>query len=430
MRLKGAVPLRLARMRKIAVLSMHTSPLAQPGSGDGGGMNVYVRELSSSLARAGVGCDVYTRASAEGLPSLVEVEPGLTVHHVDAGPRRPVPKGLLHELVGDFTEAVADRMAGFEALGAPRTDAIHANYWLSGMAGHALKHRLGIPLVSTFHTLDRVKAEASPEEFDPADPGRRARAEAEIIGCSDAILASCSVELDQLVELYGADPSRVEIVAPGVDHAFFSPGNKLQARRALGLAGDEPLLLFVGRIQPLKGTDVAVRTLAALGRSGRGARLAVVGGPSGPRGQAAVATLHALVAELGLDGRVAFVPPQPHERLSTFYRAADVCLVPSRSESFGLVALEAAACGAPVVASAVGGLATLVDHGETGFLVEEGGVAAFAGYVAALLRDPGLVARLGEAAARRARAYTWSLAAARLRRLYLDLTARNLVECG
>ncbi len=157
-------------MRKLAVLSMHTSPLAQPGSGDGGGMNVYVRELSSSLARAGVECDVYTRAWSGDLPALVEVEPGLTVHHVGAGPRRPVPKGQLHELVGEFTEAVADRMAGFELLGAPRTDAIHANYWLSGMAGHALKHRLGIPLVSTFHTLDRVKAEASPEEFDEAGP--------------------------------------------------------------------------------------------------------------------------------------------------------------------------------------------------------------------------------------------------------------------
>ena len=418
-------------MHKLAVLSMHTSPLEQPGSGDGGGMNVYVRELSSSLARAGVECDVYTRASGDDLPSLVEVEPGLTVHHVEAGPRRPVAKGRLRELVGAFTEAVAERMAGFELLGAPRTDAIHANYWLSGIAGHALKHRLGIPLVSTFHTLDRVKAEASPEEFDPADPGQRARAEAEIIGCSDAILATCSVELDQLVELYGADPSRVEIVAPGVDHAFFSPGDKGQARRALRLAESGPLLLFVGRIQPLKGSDVAIRTLAALPRLGVDrARLAVVGGPSGPRGDEEVGMLRALVTELGLGDRVTFVEPQPHERLSTYYRAADVCLVPSRSESFGLVALEAAACGTPVVASAVGGLTTLVDDGETGFLVEDRGADAFAEHVAEIVTRPGLAARLGSAAARRAQAYTWSFAAARLRRLYNDLTARTLVECG
>jgi D-inositol-3-phosphate glycosyltransferase len=418
-------------MHKLAILSMHTSPLAQPGSGDGGGMNVYVRELSGALTRAGVECDVYTRAWSDDLPSFVEVEPGLTVHHVEAGPRRPVAKGLLHELVGEFTEAVADRMAEFELLGAPRTDAIHANYWLSGIAGHALKHRLGIPLVSTFHTLDRVKAEASPEELDETDPGRRARAEAEVIGCSDAILASCSVELDQLVELYGADASRVEIVAPGVDHTFFAPGDKRLARRALGITGRDPLLLFVGRIQPLKGSDVAVRVLASLDRLGvEGARLAVVGGPSGVAGDDEVAKLRALVAELGLEERVAFVPPQPHERLSTYYRAADVCLVPSRSESFGLVALEAAACGTPVVASAVGGLTTIVGHGETGFLVESGGVEVFAGHVAAIVSSPELGRRFGEAAARSAQAYTWSTAAARLRRLYNDLTARTLVECG
>jgi D-inositol-3-phosphate glycosyltransferase len=418
-------------MHKLAVLSMHTSPLAQPGSGDGGGMNVYVRELSTALARAGVECDVYTRASSDDLPSLVEVEPGLTVHHVEAGPRRTVAKGLLHELVGEFTEAVADRMAASELLGAPRTDAIHANYWLSGIAGHALKHRLGIPLVSTFHTLDRVKAEASPEELDETDPGRRARAEADVIGCSDAILASCTVELDQLVELYGADASRVEIVAPGVDHTCFAPGDKRLARRALGITDREPLLLFVGRIQPLKGSDVAVQVLASLDRLGvEGARLAVVGGPSGVAGDAEVGKLRALVAGLGLGERVAFVPPQPHQRLSTYYRAADVCLVPSRSESFGLVALEAAACGTPVVASAVGGLTTLVGHGETGFLVDSGGVEAFAGHVAAIVSSPELGRRLGEAGAHRAQAYTWSTAAARLRRLYNDLTARTLVECG
>jgi D-inositol-3-phosphate glycosyltransferase len=418
-------------MRKLAVLSMHTSPLAQPGSGDGGGMNVYVRELSASLARAGVACDVYTRASSEDLPSLVEVEPGLTVHHIDAGPRRPVAKSLLHEFVGAFTQGVAERMAGLETRGGPRADAIHANYWLSGIVGHALKHRLGVPLVSTFHTLDRVKAEASSEELDRVDPDRRARAEAEIVGCSDAILASCSVELDQLVELYGADLSRVEIVAPGVDQALFSPGDKVEARRALGIAGTDPLLVFVGRIQPLKGTEVAVRTVAALGGLGvPDARLAIVGGPSGPSGEAEVVRLRALVRDLGLGDRVAFVPPQPHERLSAYYRAANVCLVPSRSESFGLVALEAAACGTPVVASAVGGLATLVGSGETGFLVEDGGVDEFASRVAAIVCDPALAARLGGAAARRARAYTWSVAAARLRRLYNDLTVRSLVECG
>jgi len=379
-------------------------------------MNVYVRELSSALARAGVECDVYTRAFAPGLPDVVTVEPGLNVHHVDAGPRRSVDKADLPGLLDEFGDGVLARMRS----GSP-ADAIHANYWLSGVVGHRLKHELDLPLVSTFHTLDRVKAEDS----DDVD-GSRARAEADIIGCSDALLASCTVEAAQLVDLYGANPGRIEIVAPAVDHAFFAPGNRAQARRALGLPGDAPMLLFVGRIQPLKGLDVAVRALASAGRD---AFLTVVGGPSGPEGDAELDRVHKLVADLGLADRVRFVPPQRHELLSTFYRAADVCVVPSRSESFGLVALEAAACGTPVVASAVGGLRTLVDHGRTGFLVEGRDPEAFAAHVARILDDPMLAGEMAIESALRARQYTWSIAAARLRRLYSDLTARSLVEC-
>ncbi|MGH9075421.1 MAG: glycosyltransferase, partial [Acidimicrobiales bacterium] len=361
-------------MRRLAVLSFHTSPLAQPGTGDGGGMNVYVRQLSSALARTGVECDVYTRAWSEAVPATVAVEPGLRVHHIPAGPLGPVAKEALAGLVDEFTEGVLARIrASARSVGDGAPDAIHANYWLSGLAGHVIKHELELPLVSTFHTLDRVKAEASPEEVVAAEPARRAEAEARIIECSDAVLASCSVEAEQIVTLYGADPSRIEIVAPGVDHAFFGPGNRVQARRALGWPGTgpvgdggpggpapSPLLAFVGRLQPLKGADVAVRTLGALRRRGfPGARLVVIGGPSGPQGPQELERLHRSVAELGLGSAVRFVAPQPHELLSTWYRATDVCLVPSRSESFGLVALEAAACGTPVVAAAVGGLSTL-----------------------------------------------------------------------
>jgi D-inositol-3-phosphate glycosyltransferase len=379
-------------------------------------MNVYVRELSSALARAGVACDVYTRAFEPGLPEIVAVEPGFNVHHIEAGPRRSVAKDELPDLLPEFGDAVLARMdAGYAA------DAIHANYWLSGVVGHRLKHELDLPLVSTFHTLDRVKAEDSDDEA-----GRRARAEADIIGCSDAVLASCTVEAAQLAELYKADPARIEIVAPAVDHAFFAPGNRAQARRALGLPADAPMLLFVGRIQPLKGVDVAVRALAAVARD---AFLVVVGGPSGPSGDAELTRVEKLVAELGVAERVHFVPPQRHELLSTFYRAADVCLVPSRSESFGLVALEAAACGTPVVASAVGGLRTLVDHGRTGFLVEDRDPELFASHVARIIDDPMLAGEMAIEAALRARQYTWSIAAARLRRLYADLTSRQLVEC-
>ena len=403
-------------MPTVAVLSLHTSPLVQPGAGDGGGMNVYVRELSSALSRAGVACEVFTRTWRDDLPSVVSVEPDVRVHHITAGPPTEMAKEDLPGVVEEFTAGVAKELAGL-----PAVDAIHANYWLSGVSGHALKHELELPLVSTFHTLARVKAEAA----DP-EPETRARAEAEVIGCSDAILASCPDEAAQLVRLYGADPTRIEIVPPGVEHAFFSPGNQRGARSALGL-GEHAVLLFVGRIQPLKGVDVAVQALAAL--EDPTAVLMVVGGPSGPDGDREVARVRALIDRLGLADRVRFVPPQPHHLLSSYYRAADVCLVPSRSESFGLVALEAAACGIPVVAAAVGGLRTVVDHGHTGFLVEGRDPHAFAAYAGEVLDNEQLAGELGRAAAARARRYTWSTTAGRLRRLYADLAARRLVEC-
>lgn len=414
-------------MRTLAVLSMHTSPLAQPGTGDGGGMNVYVKELATALSRAGVACDVYTRAD-DDVPAIVDVEPGFRLHHIAAGPLAPVPRHELPELVDAFTDGVLARMQ----TGHP-AEAIHANYWLSGVAGHRIKHALDLPLVSTFHTLDRVKA-----QIDVSDDGvLRSQSEAAVIGCSDAIVANCDDEVRQLVHLYGADATRIEVVPLGVDHAFFGPNptrladgrvNRRQARRAIGFDEDSPMLLFVGRIQPLKNADVAICTLASLDAH-PDAHLVIVGGPSGTDGEGEVARLHKLVVDLGLGGRVTFVAPQPHELLSTFYRAAEVCLVPSRSESFGLVALEAKACGTPVVAADVGGLSTLVDDGGTGFLIETHDPADFARATARILGEPGLAAELSVNAARRAAGYTWSIAAARLRRLYADLTARTLVEC-
>jgi D-inositol-3-phosphate glycosyltransferase len=406
-------------------------------------MNVYVRELSSALARSGVSCDVFTRAWDPGQPATVFVEPGFRVHHVPAGPLAPMAKERLPEVIAEFTDGVGQRLRRLAAEGI-ETDAIHANYWLSGVAGHVLKHELDVPLISTFHTLDRVKAEASPEELNAAEPARRAQAEAEVIGCSDAVLASCTVEADQLVELYQADPDRIEIVAPGVDHAFFAPGDYRQARRALGYPTDAPVLLFVGRIQPLKALDVAVAALGQLvhgplggqryqrsGGSGplQRAILVAVGGPSGPSGAAEMARVGQLADTLGLSDHLRLVPPQGHEMLSTYYRAADVVIVPSRSESFGLVALEASACGTPVVASAVGGLTTLVDHGRTGYLVDERDPKVFADYVARILRDRELAQAMSDATVRRARGYTWAGAGAQLRRRYGDLTARSLVQC-
>ena len=381
-------------------------------------MNVYVRSIAGALARAGVDCDVYTRRERPDAPAMVVVEPGLRVHHVEAGPTEPVAKEHLPELTGEFADAVLRQLEarpGRHAL-------LHANYWLSGVAAHQIKHALDLPLVATFHTLARVKADADVAD----DPVLRVRSEAEVVRCSDLILASTDDEVGSLVDHYDADPSRVEVVPPGVDHRRFCPGDVGVAKAQLSLEGRR-VLLFAGRIQPLKGLELAIRCLDELGD--RRAVLLVVGGPSGPDGPAELRRAHSLVAALGLGDRVRFVPPQPHERLAAYYRAADVCLVPSRSESFGLVALEAAACATPVVAAAVGGLCSLVDDGTTGFLVDGRDPVDFAAPVAQLLDDPELARGMGEAALARSMRFSWDMAAARLRRLYGDLEAQALVEC-
>jgi len=406
-----------AVVQRAAVLSLHTSPLAQPGSGDSGGMNVYVRELVSALSQAGVECTTYTRRTSADQPEVVAVEPGHRVVHVPAGPF-DLAKEQLPSVLTEFGDRVIDHLKNDSPA-----DVVHANYFLSGLVAHRIKHELDLPFVSTFHTLAKVKAEGGDHE-----PEWRHRAEQEIISCADAICVSCSEEESQFRRLYGNPRGRIEIVAPGVEHAFFAPGDRGGARNALGLPLDAPVLLFVGRIQPLKSPDLAVRALAQLGRPD--ALLLIVGGASGAEGDQEVAHLQQLIDELGLTRQVQFVPPQPHHILSTYYRAADAVIVPSRSESFGLVALEASACGVPVVAAGVGGLLTLVDHGETGYLVPSRDPALFAHYLREIISHPSHAAALGARGAERATRYTWGFAAARLRRLYNDLGACELVACG
>ncbi|NQW59460.1 glycosyltransferase [bacterium] len=403
-------------MKRVAVISMHTSPLAQPGVGDGGGMNVYVRELVSALAHAGLDCTTYTRAWQAGLPEVVNVEPNHRVVHIPAG-NFEVPKNELLSVVDEFTENVRAHIVASGGV-----DVLHANYWLSGLSAHQLKHELDLPLVTTFHTLARVKAQGGDFESDI-----REKSESDIIGCADAICVSCTEEERQFIDLYGNPPGTLEIVAPGVEHAFFAPGEKRGARHALGIAFDVPVLLFVGRIQPLKGLDVAVQALAQL--QAKNAQLIVVGGASGSEGNEEIEKVMQLARSLGVHNNIRFVEPQAHHMLSTYYRAADVVVVPSRSESFGLVALEAAACGIPVVASAVGGLLTIIDDGETGYLVPRRDPALFAGHIDELLAHPTMARAMGAKAAEKARHYTWSFAAARLRRVYTDVSTRDRVEC-
>lgn len=402
-------------MLRAGIISLHTSPLAQPGSGDSGGMNVYIREFVSSLTQAGVVCDVFVRRWTDELDPIVEVEPGFRVVHVPAGPVE-MKKEELPSIVPDFTSWMESWLADNPV------DVLHANYWLSGVVGHQLNHQLNLPLITTFHTLARVKAEMGDDE-----PQERIDAEAKVVACSDVLIANAEEERRQLIELYGAAPERVEIVAPGVDRAFFSPGSVEGARAAIGYTGG-PLVLFVGRIQPLKGVDIAVEMLAQL--EATSANLMIVGGASGREGRAEVARINGIVDELGLRDRVQFVEPQPHFALSTFYRAADVVVMPSRSESFGLVALEAAACGIPVVAASVGGLRTLVQDGVTGYLIEDRNPTDYARAVDAILGDSTHRASLAAAAAVKASRYPWSGLAARLRRIYVEqIESNTLVDC-
>lgn len=402
--------------QRVAVLSLHTSPLAQPGVGDGGGMNVYVRELTSSLARLGVECTTYTRAWKPGLPEVVDIEPNHRLVHVRAGDF-DLPKERLVDVVPEFTDTVSHHIRTH----AP-AQVVHANYWLSGLSGHLIKHDLNLPLITTFHTLARVKT-----LYGDTESREREAVESSIIGCSDAIFVSCREERDLFRSLYGNSPGTVDVITPGVDRAYFSPGSRSGARSALSL-GSQPVLLFVGRIQPLKGLDVAVETLAALGRSD--ATLLVVGGASGTEGATELARVNALAESLGVSGQIRFVEPQPHHLLATYYRAADVVLVPSRSESFGLVALEASACGTPVVATAVGGLLSLVEDGVNGYLVPERDGHLFAKRVAQILADAQLARAMSVSAVRRSASYSWRGAAVRMRRVVAEFAARDLVLCS
>ena len=403
---------------RVATLSIHSSPLAQPGLGDGGGLNVYVDALARALRKAGVSCDVFTRADRPGLPPVVEIERGYRVVHLDVGPPEPISKHETAALTPELTDAFIARGC------AHGYDLLHANYWLSGAVAHALKHDLGMPMAATFHTLDRVKAEVGIDD----DVDTRAATEREVIQCADLMLTSTDEEVRQLVELYDADPTRVEVLTPGVDREVFHPVEaELRARYRAELGIEGRMLLFVGRVQPLKGVDLAVSSLAFLDRDDT--TLVIVGGASGRDGEAELHRVRALAHDLGIADRVRFVAPQPHRTLARYYQAADVSLVPSRSESFGLVALEAAACGTPVVASDVGGLSVIVRDGQTGFLVDTRRADAFAAPIAALLEDESRRCAMSVAASERAKDFTWSVTAARFRRLAADLVAGDPQLC-
>ncbi|MGI6795279.1 D-inositol-3-phosphate glycosyltransferase [Gordonia sihwensis] len=390
--------------RRIALISVHTSPLAQPGTGDAGGMNVYVWQTATRLARRGVEVEIFTRATSSADAPVVAAAPGVTVRNVVAGPFDGLDKRDLPSQLCAFSANVLRAEAAQEP---GYYDLIHSHYWLSGQVGWLARDRWGVPLVHTAHTLAAVK-NASLAAGDAAEPMLRVVGEQQVVDEADRLVANTATEDGELVQMYGADPSRIDVVVPGADLDRYSPGDRAASRAALGLDQNDVLVTFVGRIQPLKAPDVLVSAMAPLiagDFSGR-LRVLVVGGPSGS-GLARPSALMDLTRQLGIADRVDFLPPQPPERLVHVYRASDLVAVPSYSESFGLVAIEAQACGVPVIAARVGGLGVAVDDGRTGVLVDGHDIGVWTDRLAELVADPDRRAGMGRAAALHARQFSW-----------------------
>ncbi|HLV74546.1 D-inositol-3-phosphate glycosyltransferase [Actinomadura hallensis] len=407
------------RINRVATVSVHTSPLDQPGTGDAGGMNVYIVEVAKRLAARGVEVDIFTRATCRAMPPVIELAPGVLVRNVVAGPFEELDKTELPRHLCGFTSGILRVEAAHDP---GHYDLLHTHYWLSGQAGWAAKQRWGVPLVHSMHTMAKVK-NAALAEGDKAEPVERVLGEEQVVASSDQLIANTDKEARELVELYGADPARVATVSPGVDLSLFRPESPLlargagllphrtgPARRRLGLPRDAYVLLFVGRIQPLKAPDVLLRAVARMLDDDPALRaklvVAVVGGPSGS-GRCRPEGLQNLAAELGITDVMRFEPPSPQEELADWYRAADVTVVPSHSESFGLVAVESQACGTPVVASRVGGLCTAVADGESGVLIPGHDPADYAAVLRRLYAEPGLHARLARGAVRHGQSFGW-----------------------
>ncbi|WP_367325103.1 D-inositol-3-phosphate glycosyltransferase [Streptomyces sp. HUAS ZL42] len=426
--LLGPPPLRppgaCCRPRRVAMLSVHTSPLHQPGTGDAGGMNVYIVELAKRLAAIGIEVEIFTRATSAALPPSVELAPGVLVRHVAAGPYEGLAKEDLPALLCAFAHGVTRAWAGHHP---GHYDLVHSHYWLSGHVGRLAAERWGVPLVHAMHTMAKVK-NASLAEGDTPEPAARVIGETQVVRAADRLIANTEKEAQELLRHYDADAGRVAVVHPGVNLERFRPGargaaaGRAAARSRLGLPQDALIPLFAGRIQPLKAPDVLLRAVARLLEERPRLRerilVPVVGGPSGS-GLAKPEGLQKLAARLGISDVVLFRPPVGQDKLADWYRAASVLVMPSYSESFGLVAVEAQACGTPVIAAEVGGLPIAVRDGVSGVLVPGHDPEDYARALCTFADDPGRSARMGGAAVRHARSFGWDTAAAATADVYM-----------
>ena len=400
-----------SQVRRIAVLSYHSSPLTEPGAGDSGGMTIYVRQLAESLTSLGVATDIFTRAAEAG-SRITRLSPGVRVIPIDAGPRRRLDKEALSAYIEDFAIGIR----AFSLAQRVGYDLIHSHYWQSGLAGKSLASAWNVPLVHSHHTLGRVKNRFLAPD-DAPESQTRLDGEGEVIAAADVLIASTDAEWQHLACLYGAPHDLLKTIHPGVDHEIFHPGDRDAARASLGLS-DASVVAYVGRIQPLKGLELAVRAVEQLvPASDRRVVLLIVGGASGRQGDEEVRRLRQLADDLGIADNVVFLGAQPHDKLPDIYRAADVLVVCSHSESFGLAALEAHACGTPVVGTPVGGLSYIVRDGSSGYLIDTRDPAVFAARLKTLLADEDLQREFRVAALESAKAFSWKESA----REFLDL---------
>ncbi len=405
-------------MYRIAIISYHTCPVARLGGPETGGLNVYVRELSRELAERGHEVDVFTRRAGDvpaTEPSLVDGSPHARLIHIDAGPAEYVEKPELPAYLDQFEQGVV----AFAEREGTTNDIVHSHYWLSGVVGERLKARWGVPHLTMFHTLAEVKSRSRISEWEP---DVRIQAEHAIVQQADRIIAAGSDEKELLVRLYGAAAERISVIPCGVNLDLFQPVEQAEARRALALRDDDRILLFVGRIEPLKGIDILLGAAAELAME-HDCSVLVIGGDSGAQ-QGEIAYLRNLAARLGIAERVSFLGAVDHERLPLYYSAADVCVVPSFYESFGLVALEAMACGTPVVASRVGGLAGTVRDGETGYLIPWRCPEPFAERIELLLGNEELRRAFGRTARETVERFRWANVAESVIGVYRELIER------
>ena len=410
---------------RIAVLSTHTCPLAPLGGWETGGMNVYVRELGRSLAARGASIDIFTRRQAADVADVVEYVPGARVIHIDAGPQRHVDK---YDIL-DYLPDLACGIQRFRALTGASYDLIHSHYWLSGRLGVLFAERWGVPMVSTFHTLAQLKNRVA-ESAAEREQAVRFDIERRTMADSDRIVALTEVDRQQMLRHYGSQ-APIAVIPGGVDLERFIPMPKSVARSALGLPQTKKILLFVGRIQRLKGLEILLRAFARLGELD--AELLIVGGRPGTSHESReISRLEHLAAKLGVSGRTRFVGAVPHEQLPIYYSAADVSVMPSSYESFGLVAVESLACGTPAVATRVGGLTSIVRDGESGLLVPWRDAELFAERLRRVLLDDALHRRLSANARESVMQYGWGRIADAHLALYADVLAarRTVIAAG